>query len=129
VARNARAEIESSVRSICLSLPGAEERRSHGAPAFFAGRQFVMLWPGGHHADAFPHLWCAAAPGAQDELVTSEPGRFFRPPYVGGRGWLGVRLDDDVDWAEIGAICEDAFRAVASRRLVAMLDAGRVGES
>jgi hypothetical protein len=110
------------VRSICLSFPGTEERLSHGAPAFFVGRQFVMLWPDGHHDHEFPHLWCAAPPGAQDELVSSEPDRFFRPPYVGGRGWIGVRLDGDVDWTEVAAICEEAYRAIAPRRLLAALE-------
>jgi len=76
----------------------------------------------GHHDDHFPHLWCAAPPGAQDELIQSEPERFFRPPYVGGRGWIGVRLDGDIDWAEVAAICEDAYRGVAPRKLVALLD-------
>jgi len=121
----ARHEVESQVRAICLAFPGTQERLSHGAPAFFAVRQFVMLWPDGHHDVEFPHLWCAAPAGAQDELVTSEPRRFFRPPYVGARGWIGVRLDEDVDWAEIGAICEEAYRTIAPRRLVAELEAGQ----
>jgi hypothetical protein len=111
------------VRQICLSLPGATERESHGSPAFYAGKQFVMLWADGHHDHRFPHLWCAAPAGAQQELVATEPDRFFRPPYVGGRGWIGVRLDGDVDWAEMAAICEEAFRAVAPKKLVAELDA------
>ena len=119
------AELENRIRAICLGLPGVTERLSHGAPAFFAGRQFVMLWPSGHHDHDFPHLWCAAAPGVQDELVTTEPDRFFRPPYVGSRGWLGVRLDGDVDWDEIEVVCEEAFRTIATRRLVAMLDESR----
>lgn len=114
-------DVEGRVRAICMALPGTAERTSHGSPAFFAGKQFVMLWPDGHHDHRFPHLWCAAPPGAQDELVTTEPERFFRPPYVGGRGWLGVRLDGDVDWYEVSAICEEAFRAVAPKRLVARL--------
>ena len=115
-----RDDVESRIRTICLSFPGASERLSHGAPAFFAGRQFVMLWAEGHHDAKFAHMWCAAPPGAQDELVTSEPGRFFRPPYVGGRGWIGVRLDD-VDWEEITLICKEAYRVVATRRLLAAL--------
>lgn len=49
------------VRAICLALPGVTERRSHGAPAFFARRQFVQLWPEGHHEHQFPHLWCASS--------------------------------------------------------------------
>ncbi len=104
-----------------MSLPEVTEKLSHGAPAFFVRKQFVMLWPEGHHDNRFPHLWCAAPLGAQEELVDTEPQRFFRPPYVGGRGWLGVRLDRDVDWSEIAAICTDAYRVVAPDRLTADL--------
>jgi hypothetical protein len=82
-----------------------------------------MLWPDGHHDHDFPHLWCAAPPGAQDDMIATEPDRFFRPPYVGGRGWIGVRLDGRIDWEELAAICEEAFRTVAPKRLVAALDA------
>ena len=59
----------------------------------------------------------------QADLVETDPERFFRPPYVGGRGWIGVRLDGDVDWDEVSAICEDAFRTVAPKRAIAALDA------
>ncbi|NUR07614.1 MAG: MmcQ/YjbR family DNA-binding protein [Nocardioidaceae bacterium] len=111
------------VRGICLGFPEATERLSHGSPAFFVGRQFVMLWAEGHHDHDFPHLWCAAPPGAQEEAVDSAPDRYFRPPYVGHRGWLGMRLDGTVDWAEVAEVCEDAYRVIASRRLVALLDA------
>lgn len=114
--------IEEQVRGICLALPGTTEKLSHGAPAFFAGRQFVMLWPSGHHDHRFPHLWCAAPAGAEEALVADGPGRFFRPPYVGARGWLGVHLDGRVGWAEVGALCEEAYRMVASKRLLALLD-------
>jgi hypothetical protein len=115
-------DVEERIRKICTALPGATERASHGAPAFFAGKQFLMLWPDGHHDHGFAHLWCAAPPGAQDELVRSEPDRFFRPPYVGGHGWLGVRLDGNNDWDELAAICEEAFRTVAAKKLIAELD-------
>ena len=71
---------ESRVRAICMALPEVTEKLSHGAPSFFVNKQFVMLWPDGHHDHHFPHLWCAAPPGAQDELVDTEPDRFFRPP-------------------------------------------------
>ena len=116
------ADLEGRVRAICMTLPGVTERLSHGAPAFFAGKQFLMLWPDGHHDDRFPHLWCAAPPGAQEELVATEPERFFRPPYVGGRGWVGLRLDGDVDWDELTAVCREAFRTVAPKKLIAALD-------
>jgi len=114
-------EIEDRVRAICLALPGVSERMSHGSPAFFAGKQFVMLWPDGHHDNDFPHIWCAAADGVQAELLLSSE-RFFRPPYVGRRGWVGMRLDNDVDWTEVAEMCRDAFRVVAARGLVAQLD-------
>jgi len=70
-------------------------------------------------------IWCAAPVGAQRALVGEEPGRFFVPPYVGGRGWLGVRLDVDVDWGEVAGIVEDAYRMVAPKRLLAILDQRR----
>jgi hypothetical protein len=121
----ATADIEGRLRSICLGFPGVTEKLSHGAPSFFAGRQFLTIWMDGHHEHHFPHLWCAAPPGVQEELVLLEPDRFFRPPYVGGRGWLGVRLDVAVEWAEVGRICEDAFRTVAPRASIDALDAVR----
>ncbi|GIM88226.1 MmcQ/YjbR family DNA-binding protein [Paractinoplanes toevensis] len=114
---------EAEVRRVCRALPEVTERLSHGSPAFFVRRkQFVMLWADGHHDAAFPHLWCAAAPGSQAELIAADPDRFFRPPYVGHRGWLGVRLDRDPDWTEIAELCADAFRAVAPTALVARMD-------
>jgi hypothetical protein len=122
MAAPARARLEERIRTICLELPGVTEKLSHGAPAFFVGRQFLMLWADGHHEHAFPHFWCAAPPGSQGELVATEPDRFFRPPYVGGRGWLGVRLDGGIDWREIEVVCEEAYRSVASKKLIASLD-------
>ena len=110
---------------ICSAFPGVEERASHGAPAFFAGRQFLHVWPEGHHEDGFPHLWAAAPSGVQDEMTRTEPDRYFRPPYVGGRGWIGLHLDGDVDWEEVAAVCEEAFRTIAPRKLVVDLDASR----
>src|SRR5579862_6328124 len=112
------AELVTRIREICLALPEVTERTSHGTPAFFVRKQFLMLWAEGHHDHHFPHLWCAAPAGAQEGLVASAPKRFFRPPYVGRRGWLGVRLDTRIDWDEIEAICEDAYRAVAPQKLL-----------
>lgn len=114
------------LQKICLALPEVTERLSHGAPTWFVRgkKSFVTLSEHGHHQDEFPHLWCAAPPGGQAELVAAAPDRFFRPPYVGGRGWIGVRLDGAIDWAEIAELCQDAYRTVAPARLVALLDAG-----
>ncbi|MEU8228901.1 MmcQ/YjbR family DNA-binding protein [Actinoplanes sp. NPDC048967] len=104
------------LRGICMALPEVTERPSHGAPTWFVRdrRTFVTLWEHGHHDNEFAHLWCAAPPGAQQELIAAAPERFFRPPYVGHRGWLGVRLDGDVDWAEMAELCQDAYETVAT---------------
>jgi hypothetical protein len=120
--------LETRIRATCLGFPEVTEKRSHGAPAFFVRRQFVMLWPDGHHEHAFPHLWCAAPRGAQEALIASSEW-FFRPPYVGGRGWVGIRLDGGLDWAEIAETLEDAYRAVAPQRLVARLETARPGSA
>lgn len=109
------------MRSICSSLPGVIEKTSHGTPAFFAGRQFAVIWPTGHHEHHFPHLWCAAPPGTAADLVDRAPERFFRPPYVGGRGWVGLRLDGVVDWGEVEELMEEAYRTVAPPSLLARL--------
>lgn len=114
------------VRAACLAFPEVTERLSHGAPTWFVRNRaaFATLREHGHHQYDFPHLVCAAPAGAQEALVASAPQRYFRPPYVGGRGWVGVRLDGDPDWDEIAELCEDAYRTVAPPRLVAQLDAG-----
>ena len=114
--------IVARVREICAALPGVTEKVSHGAAAFFAKKQFLAVWPDGHHDRDEPHLWFAAPPGVQQELVGTEPDRFFRPPYVGGRGWVGMRLDGPVDDDELRAVCEEAYRTVAPARLLAALD-------
>ena len=102
------------LREICLALPETSERLSHGAPSFFlrAKTCFLMLLDD-HHGDGRFAIWCAAPPGAQEMLVVADPGKFFRPPYVGHRGWLGVLLHGEIDWGEIAGIVEDAYATVA----------------
>jgi hypothetical protein len=112
------------VRRICLALPEVTERLSHGSPAWFVrGKKTLAMFVDDHHGDGILGIWCAAPEGVQGELVAQEPDRFFRPPYVGHRGWIGVRLDVDVDWDEVAGILADAFRCVAPKRLAATLDA------
>jgi hypothetical protein len=123
-------DLLSRLRQICVRLPEVTERPSHGAPTWFVRdrRTFVTLWAHGHHQDTFPHLWCAAPPGAQAELVATAPERFFRPPYVGGRGWVGIRLDGAVDWDEVAQLCQDAYCSVAPATLAATLERGPAPE-
>ena len=111
------------LRAACLALPEVTERLSHGEPTWFVRGEKTFVTYADHHHDDRLAFWCAAPPGAQEELVEQDPARFFRPPYVGHRGWLGVYLDvPDVDWTEIEEIVTDAYRQVAPKRLVARLD-------
>ena len=122
-ARQSRAALE-RVRAICLGFPEVTERLSHGAPAWFVrGKKTLATFVDNHHGDGILGLWCPAFPGVQAEMVEAEPERFYRPPYVGPSGWLGIRLDRDVDWAEIASILTDSYRKVAPKTLVAQLDA------
>jgi hypothetical protein len=119
----AKPDAVARLRAICMALPEMTERLSHGAPTWFVRdkKQAAQYWGDGHHDIDFAQLWCAAPPGAQESMVAEEPARFFRPPYVGHRGWLGVRMDGKVDWAEMESIIEDAYRVVAPKTLVARL--------
>jgi hypothetical protein len=113
----------SRVRAACIALPEVEERLSHGSPTWFVrGKKTFVTFVDDHHGDGRMGIWCAAAPGVQGELVDEEPERFFVPPYVGHRGWIGVRLDRDPDWDELAGICADAYRQVAPKTLVAQLE-------
>ena len=103
------------LRTLCLALPRTTERPSHGGPAFFADPRCFAMFLDDHHGDGRLALWCAAPEGVQAEVVQLEPDRFFRPPYVGHRGWLGVRLDT-VDRDELAAVVLDAYRCTASAR-------------
>lgn len=110
------------LRTLCLALPETTERLSHGEPTFFVrGKKVFVMYAERHHDDRVA-FWCPAPVGAQEELVDSEPDRFFKPPYVGPSGWLGVYLDVEIDWVEIDAIVRDAYRKVAPKKLVAQLD-------
>jgi len=104
---------------LCLALPETSERLSHGAPTFFIAekRSFLTIVQN-HHGDGIFGVWCAAPPGNQELLVQVDPERFFRPPYVGHRGWLGVRLDRALDWDEVAGIVEDAWATVAPPKLL-----------
>ncbi|GIG64918.1 MmcQ/YjbR family DNA-binding protein [Phytomonospora endophytica] len=113
------------LRELCLALPEVTERLSHGEPAWFVRDKKLFVMTSDHHHDERLGFWCAAAPGETAALVAGAPERFYVPPYVGHRGWLGVYLDvDGVDWAEIAELVREAFRCVAPKGLVARLDEG-----
>jgi hypothetical protein len=113
-----------TLRRLCLALPGTTERLSHGEATWFVGDKKVFVtFDNDHHHLGRIAFWCAAPIGTQEALVGSDPIRFFVPPYVGQRGWLGVRVDIAPDWDEIASLVSDAYRVVAPKRLVAELDA------
>ena len=119
VGADERARTLDLIRGICLGLPETSERLSHGAPTFFVRgrRSFVMVLTD-HHGDGRFAIWCAAPEGMQRLLVDAESERFFVPPYVGHRGWLGFRLDRGFALDELAGILEDAYAAVAPKKLV-----------
>ena len=116
------ASLVSRLRAICLALPEANERTSHGEPTWFAGKGKVFAMLDNHHHGA-EHLsvWLPAGLGAQEALIESDPKRFFRPPYVGASGWVGVVLDTKPDWKVVSWLVEQGYRLVAHPRLVAQL--------
>lgn len=104
------------VRSICLALPETSERLSHGEPTFFVGGKVFVMFADNHHADGRVAVWLPAPPGSQEALIETRPATFFRPPYVGGRGWVGIVLDA-VDDAELRLYIETAWELIAPKRL------------
>jgi predicted DNA-binding protein (MmcQ/YjbR family) len=102
------------LRAICLALPEAEERETWGDPTFRVREKIFAMEKSG---DGRISVWCKAPPGSQMVLVGADPDRFFVPPYVGPKGWVGVRLDNKPDWDEVGEIVRRSYRLVAPRRL------------
>jgi predicted DNA-binding protein (MmcQ/YjbR family) len=110
-------DLHQAVRAACLWLPEAEEYLSHGSPNFRVRGKGFASYAVNHHGDGRVALWLAAAPGAQEHYVAAAPRHFFVPPYVGGRGWLGVRLDQGVAWKLVVARVREAYERVAPRTL------------
>jgi predicted DNA-binding protein (MmcQ/YjbR family) len=103
-------------RDLCLSLPDTEEKIAWGSPTFRVhGRLFVMF-TANHHGDGRIAIWCAAPPGAQQDLVAADPKHFFVPPYVGVGGWVGIRLDTKLAKGAIAALVEQAYRTIEQKR-------------
>ena len=111
------------LRAICMALPETVEKISHGEPTWFAGKGkvFAML-DNHHHGAAHLSVWLPAPLGAQEAMVWRDPKRYFRPPYVGPQGWVGVVLDTKPDWNLVAELVAEAYRLVAHPRLVRQLD-------
>jgi hypothetical protein len=106
------------VRAICLGFPAAEEKLSHGTPSFHVRGKMFVMFADNHHDDGRVAVWCKAAPDEQKRLVASEPTRYFVPPYVGVKGWVGVRLDgDDPPWIDLSIVVEEGWRSIAPPKI------------
>ena len=104
------------VRKLCMAYPRTQERVSHGESCWFvAGKRMVVMFADHDDRVAF---WAAALDGVQRHLIEDQPAQFFRPPYVGTRGWVGMWLDDDPDWDRVELLVEEAWRCIAGTRLV-----------
>jgi hypothetical protein len=110
------------VRLLCLALPEATEKEAWGDPTWRV-RDKIFAMQKGNYERGRPSVWVKAPEGDQSALVASDPDRFFVPPYVGGKGWVGVHLDGaEPDWEELAELVEDSYRLIAPKRLAALLD-------
>jgi len=103
-----------------MALPEANERVSHGEPTWFAGKGKVFAMLDGHHHNHLS-VWLPQSLGGQAAFIDSDPARFFRPPYVGASGWVGVVLDTKPDWDMVASLVREAYLRVATRKLAAQL--------
>src|SRR5579863_4685345 len=107
------------VRETCLRFPAAEEKLSHGAPSFHVRGKMFLMFVDDHHGDGRLAVWCKSTAEEQGRLVASNPSRFFVPPYVGVKGWVGVHVGPtNADWVELSILVEEAWRAVAPPRVL-----------
>src|SRR3954447_13397622 len=109
------------VRAICLALPEATERETWGQ-ATFRVREKIFAMAGAGNGRGRMAMSCKARPGLQAALVETDPARFYVPPYVGPKGWIGVYLGDETDWDELADLVEESFRMTAPKRVAALLD-------
>jgi hypothetical protein len=110
------------LRRICMALPDVTEKIAWGESTWRAGKIFAQM-DTHHHGAAHVAVWLPARPGVQEGLVEEDPVHFFRPPYVGHKGWVGVRIDNGPDWNTVAGLVADAYREVASTKQLALLDA------
>lgn len=106
------------------ALPETSEKLSHGAPTWWGGKKTFATFHDGHYDEGRRAVWIKAPDGAQEALISADAERFYRPKYVGASGWVGVRLEGNVNWAEIRELLVQGYRLVAPKRALAQLDQG-----
>jgi hypothetical protein len=113
---------------LCLAFPVSSEKIAWGEPTFRAKEKLFAMYASAstHHGNGRPAVWIKARPENQALVIASDPARYFKPPYVGPGGWIGVWLDKRPPWSAIAELLEDGFRQVAPRKVVAALDGAPV---
>lgn len=106
------------MRRICLALPAASEKLSHGEPTFFVRKKVFAMFVNNHQNDGHVGIWIPVPTGAQEALINTSPEKFFRPPYVGVRGWVGIELSEISD-DELAYYLYAAWRQIAPKKLLA----------
>jgi hypothetical protein len=104
------------VRRICFALPETTERLSHGEPTFFVRKKVFAMFSNNHHNDGHIAVTVPAPPGVQAMLIEAAPEKYYRPPYVGGAGWIGIELGRIND-AELAFHIREAWRLIAPKKL------------
>lgn len=112
------------LREIIAAWPETDERISHGSPTWWGGKKTFATFHDNHHGDGRVAVWFKSSFEVQSDLVENNPDAFFVPPYVGPSGWVGIRLDREVDWAMVTALLEEGYRMVAPKRAIKLLDEG-----
>src|SRR5215467_5042924 len=102
------------LRRLCLSIPGTMEKISHGEPTFFTPKRVFAMFANNHHGDGHVAAWLPAAPGAQEAVIEEAPEIYFRPPYVGPAGWIGVELSK-VDDDQLGSLIREAYHLITAK--------------
>lgn len=105
-----------TVRQICLSLPGTSEKLSHGEPTFFVAKKVFTMVADNHHGDGRIAIWIPAPPGLQKILIDAHPETYFKPPYVGVRGWIGIELTA-ISNADLAHHILAAWQLIAPKKL------------
>ena len=104
------------IRRVCGSIPGTIEKISHGEPTFFTPKRVFAMFANNHHGDGHVAVWIPTAPGVQAALIEEAPDTYYRPPYVGVSGWVGVELSK-VDEDQLGALIREAYRLVTAKSI------------
>jgi hypothetical protein len=106
------------VRRLCASLPGSVEKLSHGEPTFFVAKRVYAMFANNHHHDGHIAVYIPVEPGYQATLLRSAPRKYFYPPYVGVKGWVGVELSE-VDDDELGQHLVEAWKLIGGKKRIA----------